>query len=433
MNVTRNNKRMLTFLYVMIVLFSFTSIFSLLSVKIDIPIIKIWKEILIIMSYLLCVFFLFSQKLVSKKVFILSVIIPIYVIFIYLITSVGDNRVLVFYQLKLDFIPFLFPLALICLIKNSEQAFSIYNKICSILIGIGIINVVFIFIERVFTSWFLVFLAIDDMNNSSRASGLRLDNTSNGLSYGLRAMGTMTSYINSGTLMVICILILMESGFFKKRSKIILFPLFVAAAVTTTYKTAMVFFAFYIPIKLVMLVVKGNVNKKLILLIYTVISFIIMAICFNSMFLYNRIHSPALKMAAYNSIYLRVVQHKDILNDVEKQSLLTGVGIGVNGTQGPPEIKSRYSSKALDSTYVNVLSNYGLLGVTIYIFVFLFIFVKGIFWGGIGDFVTCFIIYFHLGIEFFANNMLMNFPLNVYLSIFLTLTLLYRKTSDRIL
>ncbi|HCC6254203.1 TPA: hypothetical protein N2985_005627, partial [Klebsiella pneumoniae] len=138
--------------------------------------------------------------------------------------------------------------------------------------------------------------------------------------------------------------------------------------------------------------------------------------------------NTSLHKAAYSSIYVRVLQHDDILADVEKESLLTGVGVGVNGTQGPPELK--YSSKALDSTYVNLLSNYGLLGLSFYLLFFLFLMFKNIFMGGVGDLLASFLIFFHIGIEFFANNILMNFPLNIYISIFLFFSLFYRKKDD---
>ncbi|HHB8615254.1 TPA: hypothetical protein ACN7CL_004592, partial [Klebsiella pneumoniae] len=38
--------------------------------------------------------------------------------------------------------------------------------------------------------------------------------------------------------------------------------------------------------------------------------------------------------------------------------------------------------KALDSTYVNLLSNYGLLGLSFYLLFFLFLMFKNIFMGG---------------------------------------------------
>ncbi|WP_396265941.1 hypothetical protein [Klebsiella pneumoniae] len=299
-----------------------------------------------------------------------------------------DNRILVFYQFKTDIIPFLFPFAMYCIIETQEQAHKIYRGLCNVFIFIGITNAIFVFIERIFTTWFLVFLEIDNLNNQSGKSGLRLDNTSDGL----RAMGTMTSFINSGTLMILSIFILLESGIFNKKKKILLLPLFIAGAIATTYKTAMVTLLLYLPIKIIFILIKTNGAKKMFLAIYTLLCFSIMGAVFNSSYLYDKFKNTSLHKAAYSSIYVRVLQHDDILADVEKESLLTGVGVGVNGTQGPPELK--YSSKALDSTYVNLLSNYGLLGLSFYLLFFLFLMFKNIFMGGVGDLLASFLIFF---------------------------------------
>ena len=230
--------------------------------------------------------------------------------------------------------------------------------------------------------------------------------------------------------MVYCIFIVLESGFYSKTKKVIYSALFVAAAIMTTYKTGMVALALYIPIKIVLFFVKGKVSKKLAIALYTIIIFAVMAFSFNSLFLYNKIKNTTLQDAAYNSIYLRVIQHQDILKDVERESLLTGVGVGVNGTQGPPEIKSKYSSKPLDSGYVSLLSNYGLLGVTLYLIVFLILLIKFVFTDVIGDMLACTLIFYHIGVEFFANNMLANFPLNVYFSVLVGFAFFYKKTKS---
>lgn len=417
-----SNKSMIKAAYIAIVILSWTSIFSLIAVKTDNQIIKLWKEILVILFYFFCLLQIFKAKKGNAKVLITCLILPVYILILYFLLSYKDNRILVFYQFKTDIIPFLFPIGLLCILKNSDDAFSVYNKICKIFIYIGIINSFFILIERIFTSWFLVFLEIDNLNNQSGKSGLRLDNTSDGL----RAMGTMTSFINSGTLMVLAIFILLESGVFKRKTKIILLPVFIIAAILTTYKTALIALGLYFPIKLFLFFFQNKSLKKIILGGYTAICFGMMAFFFNDMYLYNQIKDSNLHDAAYSSIYMRVVQHQDIFNDVQNKSLFTGVGIGVNGTQGPPELK--YSSKALDSTYINILSNYGLIGLLFYIFIFLILIFKYIFWGGLGDQLALYIVFFHLGVEFFANNMLMNFPLNIYMSIFLMFSLFYKKT-----
>ncbi|HIC8626812.1 TPA: hypothetical protein ACW7WV_004733, partial [Klebsiella pneumoniae] len=362
-----SNNKLIKIMYILIILFSWTSIFSLIAVKTDSQIVKLWKEIAVIAFYILSIMYLFRTKKIGAKKVLISIVIPVYIFVFYILTSMEDNRILVFYQFKTDIIPFLFPFAMYCIIETQEQAHKIYRGLCNVFIFIGITNAIFVFIERIFTTWFLVFLEIDNLNNQSGKSGLRLDNTSDGL----RAMGTMTSFINSGTLMILSIFILLESGIFNKKKKILLLPLFIAGAIATTYKTAMVTLLLYLPIKIIFILIKTNGAKKMFLAIYTLLCFSIMGAVFNSSYLYDKFKNTSLHKAAYSSIYVRVLQHDDILADVEKESLLTGVGVGVNGTQGPPELK--YSSKALDSTYVNLLSNYGLLGLSFYLLFFLFL------------------------------------------------------------
>lgn len=419
------NNKMIRVMYIMIVAFAFTSVFSLIAVKTDNQLIKLWKEILVILFYICSVFSLISKKIVGKTAFILAIFIPVYTTVVYFLTSLGDNTTLVFYQYKNDLIPFLFCLGAYCII-DVAQVGKVYEKVCKILVTLGIINIAFILIQSMFTAWFLVFLQIDDFNNQSGASGLRLDNTNGNI----RAMGTMTSFIGSGTFMILCIFILLESKVFNKKTKTILLPIFLVGALITTYKTVMIALVIYIPLRLILFFVRGNTNRKAIIGVVTFLTFIVMAFCFNNTFLYDKLNGTSLKDAAYGSVYIRVIQHQDILKDVEKVSLFTGVGIGVNGTEGPKDVKSRYSSKALDSTYVNLLSNYGLIGVLTYLLIFTGIFLKSIFIGGLGDELTCFIVFYHIGVEFFANNMLMNFPVNLYFSLFILFTLFYKTQKE---
>ncbi|HBU8980982.1 TPA: hypothetical protein MDF61_004620, partial [Klebsiella pneumoniae] len=239
-----SNNKLIKIMYILIILFSWTSIFSLIAVKTDSQIVKLWKEIAVIAFYILSIMYLFRTKKIGAKKVLISIVIPVYIFVFYILTSMEDNRILVFYQFKTDIIPFLFPFAMYCIIETQEQAHKIYRGLCNVFIFIGITNAIFVFIERIFTTWFLVFLEIDNLNNQSGKSGLRLDNTSDGL----RAMGTMTSFINSGTLMILSIFILLESGIFNKKKKILLLPLFIAGAIATTYKTAMVTLLLYLPI-----------------------------------------------------------------------------------------------------------------------------------------------------------------------------------------
>ncbi|MEQ5972476.1 O-antigen ligase family protein [Serratia liquefaciens] len=423
----QNTKKiMVTFTTVCFFIFCFTSIFSLVAARLDNPALKLWKEVLVIIYYLLSVFFILLRGKIKVVNLILGIIIPAFILTTYVISSLGDELALVLYQFKSDFIPFFFVLGLVNVFLSFDDGLELYRKLCKTLIIVGIINIGVIIVQKVFTEWFMVFLQVDEFNNSSRGSGLRLDNVSDNL----RAMGTLTSFIGSGTLMVLCFFVTLESGVVSKKIKIILATAFLAGAIATLYKTAIIGIAAYTIIKLFLIFLR--VDRKLERVIWggaSVTVFFVSMFVFNSYFVYDQVKNTSLHDSAYSSIFIRVQQHNDIFNDVEKNSLLTGVGIGTNGTEGPSGLKQ--ASKALDSTYVNVLSNYGLLGVIVYLVVYLTIMLNIIAKPGIGTNLALVLLFYHLGIEFFTNNILMNFPLNLFFYIFIYLSLYYKNSQSR--
>lgn len=123
----------------------------------------------------------------------------------------------------------------------------VYYKLVKTLIIVGVINFALIIIQKIFTEWFMLFLQIDDFNNSSRGSGLRLDNVNESL----RAMGSFTTFIASGTLMVICFILVNEVKLYKRWLRLSLSVMFLAGAIATTYKTAIIGIALYLLIKLI--------------------------------------------------------------------------------------------------------------------------------------------------------------------------------------
>ncbi|WP_107227466.1 hypothetical protein [Serratia sp. Nf2] len=422
----QNTKKIMVMLTtVCFFVFCFTSVFSLVAARLDNPIVKLWKEVLVLIYYVFSVFLALIRGRLKLSTLILVVIAPAFILTVYIITSLGDDLTLVMYQIKNDFIPFFFVLGLMNIFITFDEGATLYKKLCKTLLIVGVINLGVIVVQKIFTEWFMIFLQVDEFNNSSRGSGLRLDNVSDSL----RAMGTLTSFIGSGTLMAICFFITLESGIVNKKLKPILAGLFLAGAVATLYKTAVIGIAIYCVIKLTMVVIR--VDVKLTRVIWggaTAIIFFIMLFVFNDYYVYDQMKNTRFHDAAYSSIYVRVLQHDNIFNDVEKDSLLTGVGIGVNGTEGPSGLK--VASKALDSTYINLLSNYGLIGVLLYLTIYILIMLRVVIKPGIGATLTLSLLFYHLGIEFFTNNILMNFPLNLFFYIFIYISLFYRSERD---
>lgn len=413
--------------YICIFIFCFTSVFSLISARLDNAIIKLWKEIIVILYYMASVFYMMTSNRISYKKIFIVVFCPAFIILFYVVTSINDPLVLVFYQMKSDLIPFLFVLGVIAIIRTNSEAEEIYYKILKIILAVGCINVILIIVQKIFTEWFMIFLQIDDFNNSSRDSGLRLDNVNDSL----RAMGTFTSFIASGTLMALCFIIVNELKQIKLRTRIVLSIVFLGAAIATTYKTAIIGIMLYLILKMTVVLFSrgGKAVKNSIIIVYTLAVFFMTAFCFNDYSIYNQLKNTSFHDAAYSSIYIRVKQHNDIFESVERGNILTGAGIGVNGTEGPQGFKS--NSKALDSTYINVFSNYGLLGVIFYLTVlFLLMCYLSVKKTPLGANLALMLLLYHLGIEFFTNNILMDFPLNLFFYLLIAFPLFYSHSGE---
>ncbi|HDS2212081.1 TPA: hypothetical protein QIC36_004576, partial [Klebsiella aerogenes] len=256
--------------FICLVMFCFTSIFSLLSARLNNPIIKLWKEIIVVLYYFMTIFYVFLARKSTLKKIVVCVFLPAFIIVLYLITALGNPLILVFYQVKSDLIPFFFVVGLIAVIDDSKDAFLVYYKLVKTLIIVGVINFALIIIQKIFTEWFMLFLQIDDFNNSSRGSGLRLDNVNESL----RAMGSFTTFIASGTLMVICFILVNEVKLYKRWLRLSLSVMFLAGAIATTYKTAIIGIALYLLIKLIIYFFQGNRGiKNTTIIIYTICVF----------------------------------------------------------------------------------------------------------------------------------------------------------------
>lgn len=62
-----SNNKLIKIMYILIILFSWTSIFSLIAVKTDSQIVKLWKEIAVIAFYILSIMYLFRTKKNRRK------------------------------------------------------------------------------------------------------------------------------------------------------------------------------------------------------------------------------------------------------------------------------------------------------------------------------------------------------------------------------
>jgi hypothetical protein len=407
-------------------MFTFSGVVSLIAVKYDNALLRIWKEGLIILLFLVSLIsLLFRKEIALNKV---AAFFMFFVPFIalYFLLSININPLLVAYQIKNDVVPFLFVFSLFLFLKTDEDKIDFYHRMIKLIIVTALINSLFIYIESFFSDVFMAYLNIQDLNNEGGKSGLRLDNAL----WGLRAMGTMTSFINSGTLTFFGIVCVLESKQFKVLTKFILFAVLLSAMVLTTYKSTMIALVFYLAVKVIYAAFKRVKGAKFIYLASGIFIFSLMAFTFNDMAIYKAMSTGQYKDVAYNSIYIRVLQHEDIINEMESKSgFYTGIGVGTNGTMGPDQ-KLKLSSKPLDSTYIYIMSNYGFIGVAIYLLILGGVFVYLSTFSRRFDNIALVMVFYTFSIEFFINNMFANFPCNIifYSVVFMSITL--KKNGD---
>ncbi|KGD74978.1 hypothetical protein HA49_06755 [Tatumella morbirosei] len=140
---------------------------------------------------------------------------------------------------------------------------------------------------------------------------------------------------------------------------------------------------------------------------------------------YNYLATTKYKEIAWSSIYVRVLQHQDVTNELsQRNDDLLGVGLGVNGTSGPQDAL-KMESKALDSLYINIVSNYGFLGYSLFLFVMGIVFIYLCLINNVFSTLGCLVIFYIVGVEMFTNNTLGAFPTNVYCYSIIVLSLMY--------
>lgn len=418
-------KRLQKFALWALFVFTFSGVVSLISVKFDNPILRIWKELIIIGILILSVVGALFRKNIplTKLVSLFLLLAPAFLL--YFLFSLNTNTLLVAYQIKNDVVPFLFAFSLYIILSGQSDDDYFYNRLIKVVVITATINSFFVYIESMFPTAFMATLQIEEFNNSGGKSGIRLDNALGSL----RAMGTMTTFINAGTLTFFGVVCVLESGLYKGIKKWVLLGIMVSALMLTTYKTAMIALVIYVITKIIYSFFKRLRGAKVIYLFSALITFMFMGFVFNTFTVYDSLANTKYKPFAYNSIYLRSLQHADIINDMErKNDFYTGLGVGTNGTMGPNE-KLKLKSKALDSTYIYIMSNYGFLGVLSYTFILFMLLIYFCAQNNRFDNIVVVLLFYTFGVEFFINNTFSNFPCNVIFYSFIIVSILHIRRA----
>jgi hypothetical protein len=403
----------------LLIFFSFFSIFfALLSSFFEMDAIRLWKELLVITIILFT--FLSYYKMNLLKGFFIYLIILFFIINLF----ISDNIFNVVYQFKLDLLLFIFAISSYYFFQKIERKVleSFLYSMVKIIILLGFLHALSSIFEGIFFDNFIAMLGIEDGDWGTHG-GLKIITT-----FGhLRAPGLTTGFVQAGTLILLSwVLFLYYNDILfnlTRFSKLIIGMVFFYGLVSTTYKTALL--GFFL-ISLFYFIDRVNIRNKLFF--YALFSIAIFILFFSSSISYwlYELLRPYNESLVYNSIYLRVKFHYDVFVQVENIiDLLFGVGYGVNGTFGT---KDGVDSVPLDSTFIYIFSNYGMVGVLTFLLSSLgLIFkLKG---NNSLERPLFFYLFYIVTLEFFFNNVITNFPLNYLLVLLLTTTILLQRKN----
>ena len=186
----------------------------------------------------------------------------------------------------------------------------------------------------------------------------------------LRPVGLQMGFVQAGTLCLINFCILCDSKLYRcnKLMRYFLMLTALASILLVNYFNALlgllVYFLFKCEQYFCMAILSKNLNIDNIIYITGIVLFFSFFYITNSLDLYW-IFEGFSPNKAYSSIYLRVIQHWDICSMMtEIYQVLFGLGINLNGTYGiDKESLASIIAISTDSTYIYILSNYGVIGL----------------------------------------------------------------------
>ncbi|WP_370840247.1 hypothetical protein [Megamonas funiformis] len=406
---------------IFLVICFFSGILSYLSYLFNNEYIKIWKEIYII---ILCLYiFNYSLKVINNNMFFFIVILSFFFFleFIYsLLLNIPIN--IIIYQLKNDLLLYLFTSCLyvffIEITHDEIKSFS--EKIIKIMIYLGAVNAIAMILEFVFFEQFLNLIGLD-MGNWGTSMGVKIITAGEAL----RPIGLQGGFVQAATLVLMTFIILNENKIYNIKNKIIKYSLeiiFLVAILLSTYATVIIGLIVYLAIKFINKILKINT-----FMFFSIIIFVFFLYTTHGLGIYEFVNT-IYPDKAYSSILIRVLQHWQILDEVNQDgiSFLLGVGLGTNGMFGLDKELYGITPIATDSTYIYLFSNYGIIGVLFFIFILIY-FIINFYKSDILGMKYC--LFYVLIIDFFFNNTLTNFPINFILLLLINLDLKMKRIT----
>lgn len=415
MRLVINKKNIeLKIIMVFFILCFFTGIFSYLSYLLDNQYIKLWKEIYIIIMCIL----LFDIRLKKIDINVLFFLLIgggfFFIEIIYSLLMNIPNDIII-YQLKNDLLLFLFAICIyIFFIKIDDKKIKDFSiKLIKIMIFLGAINAITMVLEFVFFEQFLNLIGLD-MGNWGTAVGVKIITAGEAL----RPIGLQGGFVQAATLVLMAFIILNENKIYNIKNKIIKYLLeiiFFVAILLSTYATVIIGLIVYLAMKIINKILKINT-----FIFFSVILFIFFLYTSHGLGIYEFVNT-IYPDKAYSSILLRVLQHWQIIDEINQEgiSFLLGTGLGINGMFGLDKEIYGITPIATDSTYIYLFSNYGIVGVFLYVFILIY-FIINFYKKDILGIKYC--LFYVLIIDFFFNNTITNFPVNFILLLLINLS-----------
>ena len=431
-NGTERLEKMYINMYLIFMILSLSSIgiIAYTSYLIDMPVLKLWKELYIFIMFVISIYLLVKRKR-KKVITFIMIILSIYSIwFFYSVFSIDLHQVI--YQIKLDGFNILFfvnTITVFSICKNKYEKEELIQKIFKIIIIFALINSVFIIFQGLFSDFFVTKILGIEWGAWSRDYGISVVVADDKL----RALGLMNNYISAGELLVISIILIMEGkNIFKldKNKKALILFVLLIGIYFTTYKTAYLWIAVYILVKVIAFILNKIDNKHIkkissyikmsyvnaSLVFSTIFLLILQWIVTNTLILYGLIEKLVPKFA-YTSVYLRVILHQEVISNMKSipQKIL-GLGMGLNGIFAGNPGAITTNTIALDSSYIYILSNYGILGLILYIVTLVGLMALSVVYNDKDEWGIKYLISYLLCIQFFFNNLSTSIPIS-YISI----------------
>lgn len=354
-----------------ILLFGFIGIIAIISHKVNNDYIKLWKEIYLIIIIFFCyIKDLFFNK--KNKSFIIVNLIIIYFFILFIYSKLKDiNNFLIFYQIKTQLPVFLFYI-FFSMKKYLKLNKNKFNSILNIITKLIIVSVILGVLEVLYPKFVVQNILKIPLN--TRDAGVTTI-----FAYGiLRPFGLFQNYVQFGEITFLFFLLINEKSKRNKLKNFLIKIILLIGIIFSTYKTCYLGLIFYIFYKLLDLL---KFNHKLKAILLSQVFFVqIITYTTRSMYIFFKEYLKIESRVLEESLLGRIQSGEAILSELKLDvfNFLFGLGLGKNGTSKTMNrfLESSDNRLAIDSLFMTLLSNYGIVLTIIIIFYSIYLIYK---------------------------------------------------------